>query len=215
MVAGPGADAFVLSEGLDIEEPDYFFSEVRWRSLEAFISARGGIPPDRPVKTLDASAADPLVHDEGKQGTVGAVAVDRFGHVAAATSTGGVTGKRWGRVGDSPIIGAGCYASDASCAVSCTGSGEHFIRLVLAHRVASKVEFGGLTLATALRSVIGDLSAIGGSGGAIAVSPFGDLAWGFNTAGMYRAFARADGPIEVKIFADDLEAAPLKRQPSD
>ena len=132
------------------------------------------------------------------------MACDAQGHVAAGTSTGGVTAKSWGRVGDSPLIGAGTYASDASAAVSGTGEGEYFIRLSVARTIAALVELKGLTLQGAVDEVVqGQLTGLGGHGGVIAVAPDGQMAWGFNTSGMYRARISDHGPLEVAIYGDE------------
>ena len=139
--------------------------------------------------------------DEVKYGTVGAVAVDVDGHLAVATSTGGLTAKRWGRVGDSPLIGAGTYADDRSAAVSATGSGEYFIRAVAAHQLAERVRLGREPLQQALDAVLADVEALGGKGGMIAVAPNGDAAWGFTTPAMYRGMADTAGRT-VAIYAD-------------
>lgn len=203
MLAGEGADSFAHARGLELVEPAYFFSERRWHSLEIFL-AKNGLPV--PSKPVDAKT-DPrntLVHDEGKFGTVGAVALDRQGHVAAATSTGGTTGKRWGRVGDSPIIGAGCYASDSSCGVSCTGDGEYFQRLVMGHAIASCLQQCGTTLQMALDQMVQhELTAIGGTGGVIAITRDGQMAWSFNTEGMYRARLAQNLPAQVSLYRTD------------
>src|SRR5690606_34799866 len=157
-----------------------------------------------PPGTKSPKPSEALTHDEGKKGTVGVVARDSAGNVAAGTSTGGTTGKRWGRVGDSPIIGAGTYASNASCAVSATGTGEYFIRLTVARDVCALVEYRGLSLQAAADQVIQKkLTALGGDGGVIAVSPSGDMAWSFNTAGMYRAKIADGQPLVVGLFKDD------------
>jgi beta-aspartyl-peptidase (threonine type) len=140
--------------------------------------------------------------DEVKYGTVGAVAVDVDGHVAVATSTGGLTAKRWGRVGDSPLIGAGTYADDRSAAVSATGSGEYFIRAVAAHQLAERVRIGGQSLQDALDAVLADIAALGGKGGLIAVSPNGDAAWGFTTPAMYRGMADSSGRT-VRVYSEE------------
>jgi beta-aspartyl-peptidase (threonine type) len=141
---------------------------------------------------------------ELKYGTVGAVALDKNGHVAAATSTGGLTGKRWGRIGDTPVIGAGTYADDRSAAVSGTGTGEMFIRAVAGHQLAERVRLGGEPLQRALDEVLADIASLGGSGGLIAVSPKGDAAWGFTTPGMYRGMADAAGR-KVALYSDSEE----------
>jgi beta-aspartyl-peptidase (threonine type) len=139
--------------------------------------------------------------DEVKYGTVGAVAVDVDGHVAVATSTGGLTAKRWGRVGDSPLIGAGTYADDRAAAVSATGTGEFFIRAVAAHQLAERVRIGGQSLQEALDAVLGDVGSLGGKGGLIAVAPDGDAAWGFTTTAMYRGMADTSGRT-VRVYSD-------------
>jgi len=139
-----------------------------------------------------------------KYGTVGAVAVDLDGHVAVATSTGGLTAKRWGRVGDSPLIGAGTYADDRSAAVSATGSGEYFIRAVAAHPLAERVRLGGQSLQDALDAVLADIASLGGKGGLIAVARDGEAAWGFTTPAMYRGMADASGRT-VRVYSDEEE----------
>jgi isoaspartyl peptidase/L-asparaginase-like protein (Ntn-hydrolase superfamily) len=138
-----------------------------------------------------------------KYGTVGAVACDVHGHVAAATSTGGVTGKRWGRVGDSPLIGAGTYADDRACAVSATGAGEFFIRAGVAHEICARVRLSGESVQSAADAVLADVRALGGTGGVIVAAPNGDLAWSFITAGMNRARATSDGARSIAIYSDE------------
>ena len=148
--------------------------------------------------------ANGLAHDEGKHGTVGVVALDLNGDVAAGTSTGGTTGKQWGRVGDSPIIGAGTYASNAACAVSATGAGEYFIRLTVARDIAALVELKGMSLQAAADEVVQNkLTALGGDGGIIAVAPDGQVAWSFNTSGMYRARAAKGEATSIGIYKDE------------
>ena len=139
-----------------------------------------------------------------KYGTVGVVALDRQGNIAAGTSTGGTQAKRWGRVGDSPLIGAGTYASNRSCAVSATGTGEYFIRLTVARTVCALVEYRGLRLQQAADQVIHkELTALHGDGGVIAIAPDGQMAWSFNTPGMFRARLAEDGKLEVGIYDDE------------
>ncbi|HEX3365355.1 isoaspartyl peptidase/L-asparaginase [Phenylobacterium sp.] len=204
LMAGSGADAFARAEGLAEADPGYFFVERRWRALEKQLTREGLPVPVRPHGASQDLAHAALAHDEGKRGTVGVVARDARGHVAAGTSTGGTTGKRWGRVGDSPLIGAGTYASDRSAAVSGTGEGEYFIRLSVAHRICALVELKGLSLQAAVDEVIhGELTALGGQGGVIAVAPDGQMAWGFNTSGMYRARVADGRPLEVSIYKDE------------
>ncbi len=212
MLAGAGAEAFARSldaaaASIAFVPPAYFFNERRWRALEEFLAENGLPIPARPAGVSGPEPASllvhDLVHDEGARGTVGAVARDGRGHVAAATSTGGTTGKRWGRVGDSPIIGAGCYASDKSCAVSCTGAGEYFIRLGVAHAIAARVALRDENLAAAADRVIRDLGALGGEGGIIAIAPGGDGVWRFNTKGMYRARIAEGAALEVALYGEE------------
>ncbi len=184
-LSGDGADRFAAAAGLEQVDNSYFILPERRRQLDEALAA--------------GSAADPI-----KYGTIGAVAVDTNGHVAAATSTGGVTAKQWGRVGDSPLIGAGTYADDRACAVSATGSGEYFIRAVAAHELAVRMRLGGATLQEALNAVLEDIEALGGRGGLIAVSPSGEAAWGFTTPAMYRGVAGPDGR-RVAIYSEDRE----------
>jgi beta-aspartyl-peptidase (threonine type) len=204
MLVGAGADAFAKAQGLEQAEPAWFYTERRWRSLEKALAAQGLPIPPRPAGVTTVDPAKGLAHDEGKHGTVGVVALDRSGDVAAGTSTGGTTAKRWGRVGDSPIIGAGTYASNRACAVSATGAGEYFIRLTVAREVCALVEHKGLSLQAAADQVIQEtLAASGGDGGVIAVAPDGQIAWSFNTSGMYRARAAEGVPVAVGIYKDE------------
>lgn len=218
---GDGADQFAKTQGLEQVDPSYFFTERRWRSLERELKAQGLPVPPRPAGAPTSPSAEAdlahdegptgtferraeMAHDEGKHGTVGVVALDEQGDIAAGTSTGGTTAKRWGRVGDSPIIGAGTYANNKSCAVSATGTGEYFIRLTIARRICDLVELKGLPLQAAADEVIQkELTALGGDGGVIAVDPQGHMAWSFNTSGMYRARAADGEPLTVGIYKDD------------
>ena len=182
-LSGEAADHFAAAAGIEQVANDFFILPERRRQLEEALAA--------------GSAADPI-----KYGTIGAVAVDVNGNVAAATSTGGITAKRWGRVGDSPLIGAGTYADNRAAAVSATGSGEYFIRAVAAHEVAARMRLGGQSLQQAIDDVLADIAALGGKGGLIAVSPAGEAAWAFTTPAMYRGMADADGR-SVAIYSDD------------
>ncbi|MEO8455274.1 MAG: isoaspartyl peptidase/L-asparaginase [Sphingomicrobium sp.] len=182
-LSGRGADEFARSAGLEQVANSWFEVPERRRQLHELLT-QGGFD------------------DEVKYGTVGAVAVDLDGHVAVATSTGGLTAKRWGRIGDSPLIGAGTYADDRSAAVSATGSGEYFIRAVAAHQLAERVRLVGQPLQQALDAVLADIGSLGGKGGLIAVAPDGEAAWGFTTPAMYRAMADATGR-KVAIYADE------------
>ncbi|HKP80057.1 MAG TPA: isoaspartyl peptidase/L-asparaginase [Phenylobacterium sp.] len=205
MLGGEGADAFARSQGLEQVDPTYFFTERRWRALEKGLSKLGLPMPPRPASAHgDILGKAALVHEEGKHGTVGVVALDARGDVAAGTSTGGSSAKRWGRVGDSPIIGAGTYASNQGCAVSCTGAGEYFIRLGVAHEICALVQHKGLSLQDAADQVVQrQLAALGGDGGVIAVAPDGQMAWSFNTSGMYRARIADGEPLVVGVYKDD------------
>ena len=207
MLMGEGADAFATHAGLEQVEPGYFFTEHRWQSLEKQLRKEGLPVPPRPAGAPSASALPDLgftIEDEHHYGTVGAVALDRHGNVAAGTSTGGIQAKRWGRVGDSPIIGAGTYAANRSCAVSATGSGEYFIRLTAARRICSLVEDRGLSLQAAADEVVQrELRELGGDGGVIAIAPDGQMAWSFNTSGMYRARLTEGGKATVAMYDDE------------
>jgi len=204
LLSGGGADAFAAAEGLARVEPSYFFVERRWRALEKQL-AREGLPiPPRPGGASRDETHAALAHDEGKRGTVGVVARDTNGNLAAGTSTGGTTGKRWGRVGDSPLIGAGTYASNRSAAVSGTGEGEYFIRLAVARTICALVELKHAPLQAAVDEVVqSELTSLGGHGGVIAVGADGEMAWSFNTSGMYRARIAEGRPLEVAIYKDE------------
>lgn len=200
LLAGAGAEAFAKECGLEMVEPSYFSTEARRAQLHRVRDA-GKVALDHDAATLAfkfdrQQEAAPLDEDR-KMGTVGAVALDMHGHLAAATSTGGMTNKRVGRVGDSPLIGAGTYADDRSAAVSCTGSGEMFIRVAAAYDVCARMRYAGQSLAEATEAVVmQSLPAIGGTGGLIAVDREGNLSLVFNTEGMYRAHARgAEAPV--------------------
>lgn len=179
-----GADQYSRDNDLEQAPPEYFATSERRAALEDMRSQ-----PDH----FDADL---------KYGTVGAVAVDRNGHVAAATSTGGLTGKRWARIGDSPLIGCGTYADDRSGAVSCTGAGEYFIRATVAQEICARMRMLGEDVQTAADTVIADVGALGGTGGVIVVTPAGEAAFAFNTPGMYRGVASAAGQ-QVAIYADE------------
>lgn len=197
LLAGPAADAFARDQGLEMVEPDFFSTEMRRRQLDA-AQAAGRVALDH-----DASAA-PL-DETRKFGTVGAVALDAHGHVAACTSTGGMTNKRPGRIGDTPLIGAGTYADDRSAAVSCTGTGEAFMRLSAAHDLCALMRHGGLGLEAAADAVVmEELPRLGGRGGLIAVDAQGRIAMPFNTEGMYRGLVRLGEAPQTAIFAEFL-----------
>ncbi|KWK98008.1 isoaspartyl peptidase [Burkholderia ubonensis] len=202
MFAGAGADAFAAAHGLELVEPGYFGTEARHAQWLKARNAAGALL-DHDAATFAFGDGAPLDPDR-KHGTVGAVARDLHGHVAAATSTGGITNKQPGRVGDSPIIGAGCYADDANCAVSSTGTGEMFIRLATAHDVAAQIAYRGVSVAEAAYDVVmNKLPRIAGRGGIIAVDAHGNVAMPFNTDGMYRGYARVGAAPVVGIYRDD------------
>jgi beta-aspartyl-peptidase (threonine type) len=207
MLMGDGADRYAASVGLEQVDPSYFFTERRWQSLVKQLKKEGAPIPPRPQGAPAAPAgglAEIEPPDAHKYGTVGVVALDRNGNIAAGTSTGGTQAKRWGRVGDSPIIGAGTYASNQSCAVSATGTGEYFIRLTVARTICSLVQYKGMKLQDAADEVVQkELGAIHGDGGVIAITPDGQLAWSFNTPGMYRGRVVEGGTVEVQIYADE------------
>jgi beta-aspartyl-peptidase (threonine type) len=186
LLSRDGADAFSREQGLEQSDLAWFATEERRRNLAE----------------LKASGAEAFDIDM-KYGTVGAVARDKAGHVAAATSTGGVTGKRWGRIGDSPLIGAGTYADDRAGAVSATGSGEYFIRAVAAHEICARVRLAGEDLLAAARTVIRDIGALGGTGGVIVVGPDGPGGWAFNAAGMYRGRLSAGEEPVVAVYGGE------------
>ncbi|CAJ0686761.1 Isoaspartyl peptidase [Ralstonia edaphis] len=194
-----GAEVFAKAQGLEFVEPDYYYTEARYAQWQRARQQDGMALLDHDAASLMAKEAAPIDPDN-KFGTVGAVACDAQGRLAAATSTGGVTNKKVGRVGDTPIVGAGCFANNVA-AVSCTGTGEMFIRAVAAYDVAAQMEYAGKSLADATDDVVmRKLMAINGRGGLIAVDAQGNVALPFNTEGMYRGFARgAQAPV-VSIY---------------
>lgn len=198
MLSGKGADTFAEEQGLPIVDPSYFYTEHRFNALQKIKAAE-----KIEIKHDDKTAFyDPDIKDS-KFGTVGCVALDKEGNLAAGTSTGGMTNKRWGRVGDAPIIGAGTYANNNTCAVSSTGWGEYFIRAMVAHDISALMDYKGLTLQEAAREVIQKkVPDLGGDGGIIAVDKNGNIAMEFNTAGMYRASMNDKGELVVKIYKE-------------
>jgi len=209
MLIGEGADAFAGRVGLEQVDQSFFFTESRWQALVKQLTKEGRPVPPRPAGAPPPSQTVPVGQLEEspethRYGTVGVVAVDRQGNIAAGTSTGGMQAKMQGRVGDSPIIGAGTYASNQSCAVSGTGTGEYFIRLGVAREVCNLVFFKGMKLQDAADQVIHkELEALNGDGGVIAVTPDGQMAWSFNTRGMFRARLAEGGKLEVGVYADE------------
>ncbi|MBU1346515.1 MAG: isoaspartyl peptidase/L-asparaginase [Alphaproteobacteria bacterium] len=209
MLIGEGADAFAASVDLEQVAPSYFFTERRWRGLERFLTGQSLPIPERPAGAPPAPAdgmaalqpAPPL--DERKFGTVGAVALDDRGHLAAGTSTGGTNGKRWGRVGDVPVLGAGTYASDREgCAVSATGDGEFYIRATVARDICGRIA-AGATTQDAAQAEVDDALSLGGSGGVVVMDAAGRPAFALTTSGMYRGMIGPDQPAWVGIYGDE------------
>ena len=191
MMVGRGAELFATKMGLEVVDPSYFWTERRWKSLQQEL-----LEEAKPQAELEAGG-------DKKFGTVGAVALDRSGNLAAGTSTGGMTNKQFGRVGDAPIIGAGTYAENESCAVSATGHGEFFIRWTVASDIAALVRYRGMTVAQAGHEVIHKkLAPVKGEGGVIILDAKGNFAMPFNSEGMYRGWIGADGQPHVEIYKD-------------
>lgn len=188
MFAAGGAVAFAREQGMEFADDDYFFTQRRWDGLQKALQK----------ENKDKQSALPSDH---KFGTVGACALDKNGNLAAATSTGGMTNKKYGRIGDSPIVGAGNYANNKTCAVSGTGHGEYFIRGVVAYDISAQMQYGGVSLQQAAETVVMQkLTELGGTGGIIAIDNKGNVAMPFNTAGMYRGYMLNDGKLFVKIY---------------
>lgn len=204
LLIGEGAERFAVERGCETVAPDWFDTPERLAQLRSVQAAQGGAALDHDAQNLLAAQAPAPLDERAKMGTVGAVAMDARGHLAAATSTGGVTNKLPGRVGDSPLVGAGNYANDRTVAVSCTGMGEAFIRGMAAYDVSALIEYAGLSLAEASRRVVLDkLPPLGGRGGLIAVDAQGRIALPFNTEGMYRGWVRPGQAPVVAIYADE------------
>ncbi|SDC68781.1 isoaspartyl peptidase/L-asparaginase family protein [Niabella drilacis] len=198
LLTGKGAELFAEEAGLVPVDPGYFRTEERWQGLQRALKT------DTPRTTQGhdgkAASAAPAINVDQKFGTVGCVALDRQGNLAAGTSTGGMTNKKYGRVGDSPIIGAGTYCNNATAGISCTGWGEFFIRNVVAKTVSDLIEYKGYTVGRAAGEVLDKVREMGGDGGLIILDKQGHMAMPFNTKGMYRGAVREDGTIEVRIY---------------
>jgi len=192
MMVGQGAEKFAKSQGLTIVDPSYFRTERRWNSLQRILKSE--------KEKLELSEDDDI---DKKHGTVGVVALDNMGNITAGTSTGGMTNKRYNRIGDSPIIGAGTYADNATCGVSSTGHGEYFIRYTVARDIGAMMEYGDKTLSEAADYIINTkLVEKGGTGGVVALDKYGNIAMPYNTSGMYRGYAKPDVRV-VKIYKDE------------
>jgi len=198
MMVGPGAEAFARQANLEIVDPKYFYTKERWDGLQQ------AIKEDSLKAGLDHGSKKSMklgtINKDYKFGTVGAVALDQAGNLAAGTSTGGMTNKKYGRVGDAPIIGAGTYANNATAGISCTGWGEFYIRNVVAHDISAMMEYKKVSLAVAAKAVLEKVGKMGGDGGLIALDRRGNVTMPFNTEGMYRGTVTADGQIEVLIY---------------
>ena len=189
MLVGEGAEDFARMKGVEMVSNEYFRTPVRQAQLQRLLKGAAERENDLVAHGLNQS-----------MGTVGAVALDSHGNLAAATSTGGMTGKRWGRVGDSPIIGAGTYASNAGCAVSATGHGEYFIRTVVAHDICAQMQYAKLPLGQSVTNTLGRMKALGGNGGVIAIDARGTIVMDFNSEGMFRGARTSAGRRETAIY---------------
>jgi beta-aspartyl-peptidase (threonine type) len=197
MMTGDGAETFAAQKGVELVDPKYFHTEERWQQLQRIKEAEKNPPPKK-----SKLEREPPPLEEHKFGTVGAVCLDRAGNLGAGTSTGGMTNKRFGRVGDSPIIGAGTYADNETCGVSCTGDGEYFIRSAVAHDVTAMMRYGGKSVEQAAAAAIEKVGKLGGTGGLIALDRRGNFTTPFNTSGMYRGWIGPDGRPHVAIYKD-------------
>lgn len=187
LLSGDGAEAFAAEKGLELVDPSYFYTENQYQKL---------------IK-LQSQTEDAKIYPTGeKRGTVGAVALDRYGTIAAGTSTGGLINKKYGRIGDSPIIGAGTYANNATCGISCTGTGEYFIRTSAAHEVSDLMLYKNLNLQKSLQNVLDQIEKLGGDGGMIGIDKDGNIAWYFTTQGMFRAYKKSTGDKEIRFYKE-------------
>ena len=192
MMDGAGAEALAQQNGVALVDQKYFYTEERWQALQRIKEAE--------KKTGGAGGKSFIISEQDRHGTVGAVALDQAGNLAAATSTGGLTNKKAGRIGDSPVIGAGTYANNATCAVSATGDGEYFIRAVVCHDISAMMEYRAMPLAKAAQEVLDKVAKLGGTGGVIAIDRQGNITQPFNTSGMYRGSIDETGKSEIAIY---------------
>jgi beta-aspartyl-peptidase (threonine type) len=191
LIVGEGAEKFAKENGVELVDQKYFFTQERWDALQRIKEAQ---------KSGGAGGNKFFISDQDRHGTVGAAALDQAGNLAAATSTGGTTNKRAGRIGDSPLIGAGTYANNQTCAVSCTGDGEYFIRATVAHEISALMEHKGTSLREAAQMALDRAKKLGGDGGLIAIDKNGETALPFNTNGMYRGYVDASGRFVIEIY---------------
>lgn len=197
MLYGAGAEEFAQTLGYEMMDTTYFYTKNRYESLQRVLEK------EKEKNEKKVSFEDPYIKNS-KFGTVGCAALDKHGNLAAGTSTGGMTNKRWNRIGDAPIIGAGTYANNATCAVSSTGWGEYFIRAVVAYDISALMEYKGMSLQDAAKEVIQKkVPALGGDGGIVAIDKDGNVAMEFNTAGMYRASMNSEGEMVIKIYKEE------------
>ncbi len=187
-----GAEAFANENGIELVDQKYFFTQERWDALQKM--------KDAEKNRASGDGKSFIITDQDRHGTVGAVALDKDGNLAAATSTGGTTNKLPGRIGDTPVIGAGTYANNQTCAVSCTGDGEYFIRAAAAHEVSALMKYRGMKLQGAAQTALDVVKELGGTGGLIAIDRNGDIALPFNTNGMYRGYVDPNGKFVVEIY---------------
>ena len=187
-----GAEAFAKANGIELVDQKYFFTQERWDALQKMKAAE--------KNKASGAGKSFLITDQDRHGTVGAVGLDKDGNLAAATSTGGTTNKMPGRIGDTPVIGAGTYANNQTCAVSCTGDGEYFIRAAAAHEVSALMQYRGMKLQEAAHTALDTVKKLGGTGGLIAIDRKGDIALPFNTNGMYRGYVDLDGKFVIEIY---------------
>jgi L-asparaginase / beta-aspartyl-peptidase len=192
MMDGEGGEAFAKENGIELVDPKYFFTQERWDALQKMKAAE--------KERASGAGKSFIITDQDRHGTVGAVALDKDGNLAAATSTGGTTNKMPGRIGDTPVIGAGTYANNQTCAVSCTGDGEYFIRAAAAHEVSALMQYRGMKLLEAAQTALDTVKKLGGEGGLIAIDRNGEIALPFNTNGMYRGYVDPNGKIVVEIY---------------
>jgi beta-aspartyl-peptidase (threonine type) len=200
MLSGAGAEQFVSQYGIDFVETSYFDTDTRFEQLKKAQGMEKAALDHSSTLNEEHTGRQMELIDDHKYGTVGCVALDQYGNLAAGTSTGGMTNKKFGRIGDSPIIGAGNYANNKSCGVSCTGTGEFFIRTLAAHEASDLMLYQGMNVGQALEEVIRQIAELGGDGGMIALDKDGNVAWDFNTAGMYRGYKKSTGENVIEIY---------------
>ncbi len=201
MMVGDGAEKFAAEQKIELVDERYFWTQHRWDDLQKALEAEKAKVKSQKAKTETNDSS--LATRDSKYGTVGAVALDRKGNIAAGTSTGGMTNKKYGRVGDVPVIGAGTYANNDTCGVSATGWGEYFIRVGVARDISALMEYRAMTVQAAADTVLGKVKKLGGNGGVVAMDKFGNMAVSFNSEGMYRAYINGEGKPVVEIYKEN------------